>query len=98
MTHTLETAAQAAGLIDMDLLKIADPALAPEKAVAVLQGRYPAAFVPREIPNACTMSDADYRAAKQKLDSNTHHDFRQAQDKEWLKQAEIKYGTRGASQ
>lgn len=98
MTHTLETAAQAAGLIDMDLLKIADPALPPEKAVAVLQGRYPAAFVPREIPNARTMSDADYQAAKEKLDSNTHRDFRQEQDKKWLKQAQIKYGTQGASQ
>ncbi len=96
MSHTLETAAQAAGLIDMGLLKIADPALAPEKAVAVLQGRYPAAFV-REIPNVRTMPDADYRAAKRDLNSNMHRTIHQKQGEKWLRRAQAKYGTREIS-
>ena len=93
MSHALETVAQAAGLLDMEMLKIADPALPPEKAVAVLQRRYPAAFA-RKLPNARTMSDADYRAAKQDLDSNSRRTFHQRQQEEWLKRAQAKYGTR----
>lgn len=96
MTHTLETAAQAAGLIDMDLLKVADPALHPEKAIAVLQGRYPAAFV-REVRNVRNLSDADYQAAKRDLDSNSRRAIHKKQDEEWLKRAQSKYGTREIS-
>ena len=44
MSAELEAAAKSAGLVDMDLVKIAKPGLAPTDAVQDLRKRYPLAF------------------------------------------------------
>ncbi len=44
MTADLEAAATAAGLVDMDLLRIAREGLSPADAVRDLRSRYPGAF------------------------------------------------------
>lgn len=60
---TLEQTAQAAGLVDMDLLKLVSPDVPPALAVSDLQRRFPGAF-PK---NARDMTPAEFKAAEAKL-------------------------------
>ncbi len=60
---TLEETAQAAGLQDMDLLKLVGPDVPPALAVADLQHRFPGAFA----KNARDMTPAEFKTAVAKL-------------------------------
>lgn len=58
MDDALTQAANRAGLLDNDLLKLAKPDLAPPQAVAELQRRFPAAFPGRpKLPPNATLKD-----------------------------------------
>ena len=67
MPLELEAAARSAGLMDLDLLKLADPTLAPQSAVAALRAKYPAAF-PKD---ARKMSNLEFRDALKALDGES---------------------------
>ena len=65
MPDILTTTAQAAGLTDPDLLKLARPGLTPDAAVKDLRGRFPAAFgQPLDVR---TCSEAEYAEARQRV-------------------------------
>jgi len=66
MNETLEMAAKAAGLQDLDLLKLAPTDTTPDKAVADLKGRYPGAFA-NAGKHARDMSPEEFSAAKAKM-------------------------------
>ena len=57
--RTLEQTAQAAGLRDMDLLKLVSPDVPPALAMSNLQRRYPDAFA----KHARDMTPAEFKAA-----------------------------------
>ena len=62
----LRAAATAAGLLDLDLLKLAMPDVSPAQAVADLRRRYPLAFNgPPKHPRE--MTDAEFKSELAKL-------------------------------
>lgn len=61
--RTLEQIAQAAGMQDMDLLKLIAPGVPPALAVADLRRCYPGAFA----KSALDMTRAEFKAARERL-------------------------------
>ena len=67
MPDTLSEAANAAGLLDPDLLKLARTDVPPREAMAELQGKFPDAFKPQK--HARDMTPAEFKAGMREINT-----------------------------